>query len=145
MTTLPLASIEGFPFSAPIDIRFRDLDPLGHVNNAVYLSYFEQARIACFAAITGMQALRDLNMILAEATVTYHAPALFGDHIEVGVRVSRIGTKSFEMEYLIVRAQDRRAIASGRSVQVMYDYASGQSIPINPELRHKLEGLMRHP
>lgn len=131
----PLA---GFPCVRPIEVRFRDLDPLGHVNNAVYLSYFETGRIACFAAITGMTSLQELNMILAEVTVTYHAPALFGDRLELGMRVTRMGTKSFDMEYLLMRQPDGRRIASGRSVQVMYDYASAQTIPISDELRAQI-------
>ncbi len=136
--TLSSGPLAGFPSVTPIQVRFRDLDPLGHVNNAVYLSYFETARIDCFAAITGMTSLQELNMILAEVTVTYHAPALFGDRLELGVRVSRMGTKSFDMEYLLVRQPDGRKIASGRSVQVMYDYASGQTIPISAELREQI-------
>ena len=137
--TTSASLLAGFPFVAPVEVRFRDLDPLGHVNNAVYLSYFENARIACFAAITGLVSLQELNMILAEVTVTYHAPALFGDRLEVGVRVTRMGTKSFDMEYLLVRQPDGRRVASGRSVQVMYDYASAQTIPISDELRGQID------
>ena len=136
--TSPAGPLAGFPFVAPIEVRFRDLDPLGHVNNAVYLSYFETARIACFTAITGLTSLQELNMILAEVTVTYHAPALFGDRLEAGARVSRMGTKSFDMEYLLVRQPDGRRIASGRSVQVMYDYAGAQTVPISDELRAQI-------
>jgi len=124
-----------YPFVITLDVRFRDMDGLGHVNHAIYLTYFEAARLGYYAALTGRAAIDQIDMILVEVGATYHAPATFGDQLEVGARISRIGTKSFEMEYLIVRPADRRRIASGRSVQVMYDYATERSVPVPDEFR----------
>ncbi|MEM8532580.1 MAG: thioesterase family protein [Chloroflexota bacterium] len=124
-----------YPFTTTITVRFRDLDALGHVNHAVYLTYFETARIAYYGMLTGQADIADINMILVEITATYHAPARLTDELSVGVRVARIGTKSFDMEYLIVRSVDHEKIASGRSVQVMYDYQQTQSIRIDDAFR----------
>lgn len=127
--------LAAYPFVTTLDVRFRDMDGLGHVNHAVYLTYFEVARLAYYAALTGHSTIAQLDVILVEVSATYHAPASFGDQLSIGVRISRIGTKSFDMEYLIVRPADRRRIASGRSVQVTYDYAAGCSIPVSDAFR----------
>lgn len=114
------------------EVRFRDLDLLGHVNNAVYATYLESARIAYYQQLTG-QRLEDLGLILAELTISYRAPALFGDRLAIGVRIVSIGTKSFVMEYAVVRDGDEALIATGRSVLVAYDYATRQTVPV-PEV-----------
>jgi acyl-CoA thioester hydrolase len=128
-----------YPFITTVDVRFRDLDGMGHVNHAVYLTYFETARILYYAHLTGRTEIGQINMIVAEVTASYHAPAAFGDRLEVYVRIARIGTKSFDMEYLVVRPADQRRIASGRSVQVMYDYGAQQSVPVSDEFRAQVD------
>lgn len=127
-----------YPHIEPITVEFRDIDALGHVNNAVYLSYFEQARISyCLKLINGT-GLHDLTFILAEANVTYLRPVFFGDQIEVGVRVSEIGTKSFVIEYG-VRNQHGEIVARGRTVQVWFDYNTRRSVPVPDKLRRNVE------
>jgi acyl-CoA thioester hydrolase len=130
----PLAA---YPYIHWIDVRFRDLDSLGHVNNAVYATYLESARIGFYQHLTQMR-LEDLNLILAELTISYKAPAFFGDRLAVGARVAAFGTKSFVMEYAIARASDDALIASGRSVLVMYDYAAGKSVPVPDSFRQRV-------
>lgn len=127
--------ITHYPFRVLIDVRFGDIDGMGHVNNAMYLTYFEHARAKYYMQLRGQSDIRQIDVILAEITAQYHAPALFGDQLEVGARVTRIGTKSFDMEYLVIRKADQSKIASGHSVQVMYDYSSQRSIAIPDELR----------
>ncbi|MGB9672504.1 MAG: acyl-CoA thioesterase [Anaerolineales bacterium] len=127
--------MSNFHFYHPIEIRYGDLDPQGHVNNAKYLTYMEQARIQYIKNL-GLwkgESFLDVGIILAEARVTYLIPIQFGMDIEVGVRVTRLGNKSLDMEYSI---QDHAAaveLASGMSVLVAYDYRDKQTIPI-PEL-----------
>ncbi|NOK61909.1 MAG: hypothetical protein GFH27_549289n396 [Chloroflexi bacterium AL-W] len=130
--------LDQYPFTTTTHVRFRDLDALGHVNHAVYLTYFETARIAYYGALTGQTNIADINIIVVEITATYHAPARLADELEVGVRIARLGTKSFDMEYVIVRSADHQKIASGRSVQVMYDYQLAQSIPIDDAFRTRV-------
>jgi acyl-CoA thioester hydrolase len=124
-----------FPYVAPITVTFRDMDALGHVNNAVYLTYMEHARIGYGLQLVGGESLGDLAFIVAEATVTYLRPAYYGEQLEVGVRVSEIGTKSFVMEYDLRRRGDGEQIARGRTVQVWYDYERGRSVPVPDAFR----------
>jgi acyl-CoA thioester hydrolase len=128
------AALADYPFVYWEAIRFRDLDMLAHVNNAVYATYFESARLAYYQQLTG-KALEQVDLILAELTITYRAPAVFGDQLAIGVRVASIGTKSFVMEYAIYRGGSEDLIASGRSVMVTYDYAAGKSVPVPDAFR----------
>ena len=128
------AVLAEYPFHYRIEVRFRDLDALGHVNNAVYATYYESARIAYYQRLVG-GSLDRLGIILAELTISYKAPAHFGDELLVGVRVSKIGGKSFTMDYAIARVGDGALIATGQSVLVAYDYAAGRSVPVSDEFR----------
>jgi acyl-CoA thioester hydrolase len=128
------AVLAEYPFHYRIEVRFSDLDALGHVNNAVYATYFESARIAYYQRLVG-GSLDRLGIILAELTISYKAPAHFGDELLVGVRVSKIGGKSFTMDYAIARVGDGALIATGQSVLVAYDYAAGRSVPVSDEFR----------
>lgn len=124
-----------FPFRVPITVAFRDLDALGHVNNAVYLTYFEHARIGYGLKLMNTASPAAIPFIVAEATVTYLRPAYYGDQLEVGVRVREIGTRSFGMEYGLHRAATNEFVARGRTVQVWFDYAAGRSIPVPASFR----------
>ncbi|GIV34050.1 MAG: thioesterase [Chitinophagales bacterium] len=122
----------GFRHCTDIQIRFADIDSMGHVNNARYLTYIESARIAYFKQVlqTGMHS--SPGFILAKATVDFLLPLLFDDKIQVYTRCSRIGTKSFDLEYEIVKMQGNGVITAARAhtVLVAYDYAAQKSIPI---------------
>lgn len=140
MTRPVPAVLAEYPFHYPIEVRFRDLDALGHVNNAVYATYLESARIAYYQRLVG-GSLDRLGIILAELTIRYKAPAHFGDELLVGVRVSRIGGKSFTMDYAIARLGDGALIATAQSVLVAYDYAAGRSVPVSDEFRARIAEL----
>jgi acyl-CoA thioester hydrolase len=127
--------VDGFPFVYRENVRFRDLDGMGHVNNAVFLTYMESARIAYLTDL-GAGSHPQGSLILARMEVDFRSPVSFGEQVEVGVRPSRLGTKSFELEYE-VRA-DGRLAAEGRSVLVGYDYARGESVEIPAEWREWL-------
>ena len=130
--------MDGFPFVFREDVRFRDLDGMGHVNNAVFLTYLESARIAYLEAL-GAGANPQAGLILARIDVDFRSPISLGERVEVGVRPSRLGAKSFELEYE-VRA-DGRLAAEARSVLVGYDYARGESVEIPAEWREWLEPI----
>ena len=129
-----------FRFYHPTEIRYGDLDPQGHVNNAAYLTYMEQARLKYYERLGLFQGNDFLSMgvILAEATCTYVAPILYGTSIHVGVRTVRLGNKSFRMEYAIEDQGTGATLATGRTVQVAYDYHARQSIPIPQTWRQVL-------
>jgi acyl-CoA thioester hydrolase len=124
--------VEGFDFVHRETVRFRDVDAMGHVNNAVFLTYLEEARIA-FLLPLGAEVT---HMILARVEIDFRAPLRMGDEIEIGVRPSDLGTKSFELEYE-VRAGDRVA-AEAKTVIVSFDYESGRSIELPDSWREAL-------
>jgi acyl-CoA thioester hydrolase len=125
--------VESFPFVHREIVRFRDLDGMGHVNNAVFSTYLEQARLAWFGETTVLP-LQDV--ILARTEIDFRSPVAWGETVEIGVRPSRLGTKSFELEYEL--RSDGRTVAEARSVLVGYDYERGESIPIPDRWRKRL-------
>jgi len=125
-------------FEHELEVRFRDCDSFGHVNNAVYLTYLEQARFAYWQRLGGQSGL-SRNIILARAECDYRKPATAGDRLLIRLRVSAIGNSSFTLEYEIVNARTRDVVAHARTVQVTYDYTAGRSVPIPEDMRARLE------
>lgn len=121
-----------YRFYHPIEVRYGDLDPQGHLNNAKYLTYFEQARIAYIAHLGLWRpgSFMEIGIILADAHVTFRAPVQFGQRVHVGVRVTRLGNKSLTMEYSLVDMDTCQEMASGSTALVAYDYHTAKSIPI---------------
>lgn len=121
-----------FRFYHPIEVRYGDLDPQGHVNNAKFMTYMEQARVQYIKhlGLWDGKSFLEIGFILAEARVTFLAPILFIQQVRVGVRVSRLGNKSLDMEYCIEDIQTGQEMARGSSVQVAYDYRSAKTIPL---------------
>jgi acyl-CoA thioester hydrolase len=130
--------LKGFRFVHPVQVRFRDLDALGHVNNAVYLTYLESARLAYWLQVTGLRDLAAMNVILARAEVDYRSPVAFGDALEVGVRCASIRRSSLVLEQAVVEAGSGRLVAEARKTLVHYDYAAARSQAIPDDLRRKL-------
>ncbi len=120
-----------------LDVRFRDCDAMGHVNNAVYFTYFEQARFKHWRALWnfGEERFPGPGVILARAECDYKSPARYGDVLEVRLAVSHLGRTSFTYDYEIVSVDDGRTIATGKSVQVMFDYDKGTPVPIPDDIR----------
>jgi acyl-CoA thioester hydrolase len=128
-------------------VRFRDCDPLGHVNHAVYLTYFEQARFMLWRAQLDFVVRSDggripdrskPGFILARAEVDYRAQARYGDELEVRLRLDGIGRTSFTYGYDLVDVATDRLVASAKTVLVLFDYSAQQSVAIDPELRARL-------
>jgi acyl-CoA thioester hydrolase len=128
-----------FAFTYRIDVRFRDCDPMGHVNHVVYLTYLEQCRFAFWRRITGATAGPGTGIIIARAECDYRAPAVPGDVVEVGLNIGEIGRSSFTLIYEIGHAGTGRRLADARTVLVTYDYAAGRSTPVPPDTRARLE------
>jgi acyl-CoA thioester hydrolase len=126
-------------FSYAIEVRFRDLDALGHVNNAVYLTYLESARIAYWMALTGNPDMKRLDMILARVEVDYRSPVHYGEHLDISVWCSHVGRTSFVLEFRISERKTGRLVAEARKVLVHYDHDAGKSSVLPPELRKRLE------
>ena len=118
--------------------RFRDLDPMGHVNNAVFMTWIESARIELLRSLGTIEKpdTGGMAMILARAEIDFRAPLAFGDDVQIGVRCGRFGTRSFELEYEL-RSADR-LVAEAKTVLVAYDYERNQSREIPEEWRRQL-------
>lgn len=122
-----------FKYQVNVEIRFNDIDSFEHVNNAIYLSYFEQARLGY---------LRDVfkdslnwtteGFIIAKAIVDYKFPVFLKDKIAVKIRCSRIGNSSFDFAYEVVKYKGDAEIicATGTTVMVAFNYAENKVIPI---------------
>jgi acyl-CoA thioester hydrolase len=130
--------VADFPFVHREVARFSDLDPMGHVNNAVYLTWIENARIEFLRRLGAFDKpdTSEMAMILARVELDFRAPAGFGDEIEVGVRTARLGTKSFDLEYELRRGD--AVVANATTVLVAYDYESKSSKEIPDEWRRRL-------
>ena len=126
-----------------VSVRFRDCDPLGHVNNAVYLTYLEQARFALWRAQIDMVTRvatgpRGEGIILARAELDFRAQARYGDELEVRIGLAGFGRSSFTYEYEIVGVPSGRLIANAKTVQVWFDYDRERPVPLPDAIKQQL-------
>ena len=128
-----------FRFRHTLTVRFRDCDMLGHVNNAVYFTYMEEARWAYWRALTGDSSPSRLpGLILARAECDFIRPAQAGERIDIWIGVTKIGRTSVSIDCEML---DHRGdhIAKGRVVMVAYDYGTAAPIPIPDWARARIE------
>ena len=116
-------------------VRFNDCDPMGHLNNALFSTYLEQARLAWFGQDTEYP-LRDV--ILARTEIDFRSPVEAGETVEISVQPTRVGTKSFELAYELHAGG--RLVAEAKSVLVGYDYERAESIAIPERWRRRMNG-----
>lgn len=130
-----------YNFTHPIEVRYGDLDPQGHLNNAKYLTFFEQARIFYFVQLglfkPGISFL-EIGVIMADVQLSFLAPVLFGMDIRVGVKTTRLGNKSFDVKQGLIDPTAGTELCTGQVVLVTYDYHSGKTIPIPQDWREKI-------
>lgn len=138
-----------FHFYHPIEVRYGDLDPQGHVNNAKHLTFFEQARIQYLIQLglfTKDQSFMEIGMILADVHIAYFEPIYFGQNIKVGVHAAKFGNKSMTWEQNIIDADTGKELSRGEVVIVTYNYQEGKTISIPDKWRQKIiefEGLQQ--
>jgi len=126
-------------FKLDIDVRFRDLDALGHVNNAVYFTYFEEGRKSFFDNLYPERDLYDFRFILAHIRCDFIKPATLKDRLTMHMTVGDIGRKSFKLYYELTDRNDNEVVfAKAESVQVCYDYKSSETIQVSDELKQQL-------
>ena len=133
--------MQGFPVVVEIEPRFRDTDAMGHLNHVVYITYFEVARAEYWARLTGNRAYDRAPFILARVEADYRTPAYVHERLRVGMRVSRLGTSSFDAEYRIEEAATGRLVVEGRSVQVGFDYRAQRAVPLSEETKELLRAF----
>ncbi|HUT99923.1 MAG TPA: thioesterase family protein [Myxococcota bacterium] len=134
---------DDFRFQCEVEVRFRDLDAMGHVNNAAYFTYFEVARTGYMRALGHSRDEDDLlalyPFILLEVRCRFVSPAGLSERLLVFLRTAFMGSKSFVFEYLITGKDDSRVVAVGRSIQVYYDYQKKCTLPIPDNFRARIE------
>ncbi|MBX6365767.1 MAG: acyl-CoA thioesterase [Gemmatimonadetes bacterium] len=130
---------DAFPYHHRVELRFRDLDPMGHAHHSLPLIYFEEARAAAWRELVG-PSLDDIGYVMRAVTVEYHARIRYPAVLDVGVRLARLGERSWTLEYEL-RDAAGVLLASGSTVQVMYDYAASRSVAIPAAVRGALERL----
>jgi acyl-CoA thioester hydrolase len=132
--------MEGFRFVHAQEVTFRDLDVFGHVNNAVYLTYIENARLGYLREALGVESLEDLLVILAKVRIDFRSRASLGEVLEIGARVSRIGTKSFDVDH-DVRGPDARLVAVASTTLVTFDYRGDTTMPVPDLWRERIQSF----
>lgn len=133
--------LDQFNFSLPVQVRWNDLDALGHVNNAVFVTYFEIARGRfMLEACPGWDWSKDMFLV-ANVHVDFRRELLLtADEPRVMVKTSKIGTKSFVLEYAIVSNPGEELViyATGTTTQVMFDMKSRQTVEVPEWVRASL-------
>ena len=133
--------MEGYKHKTPIQIRFKDIDAFRHVNNANHFTYLELARVKYFDDVAGKNMeWSKQGVILAGAKVDYKLPILLKDTVFVYTKCSRMGNKSFDLSYSIVKEENGKEIvvADASTVLVCYDYEKAITIPLPKEWKKKI-------
>lgn len=129
-------------YSVPVDVRFNDVDGLGHVNNAIYLTFLEHARMKFFTEEAGSTSEKDFPFILAHAALDYKRPIKMGAQLEVTMWTSRVGGKSWDFDYEVRDRRTKELYATGKTVQVAYDYQLERSDVLDGDLKELVKALM---
>ena len=125
-------------FVVPWQVIFRDVDSFGHLNNAVYLTYFEWARAQMWFALTGAEGRpSDIGFIVARAECDFKAQ-IGMEPIDICVRIGDIRNTSFDTHYEIRTGRGRQIAATGKVVVVLFDWKTNSKTPVTDELRRKV-------
>jgi len=130
--------LSALKFRHRVAVRFRDLDSMGHAHHTLPIVYFEEARAAYWRDVAGRPAVSDIDYVLAEIRVQFKQRILYPAELVVRAGVTHIGNASFVMRYELLDG-DGAVLASGESVQVMFDYENSRSMPVPQELRDRIE------
>ena len=133
--------MDGFKIVSEVPVRFSDTDALGHVNNSVYLSYLESARVDYLRELLGARKIEELGVIIARVEIDYKSPAFHHETMRVGCRVEEIGGSSIRMDYRVEDKATGRLVALAKSVLVAYDYALGRPMRVREDWREKMEAF----
>lgn len=133
-------SIHEFHHRLPLQMRFNDIDMLGHLNNSVYLTFMDLAKARYFEEVEGGHVdITSIGIVVVNINANFCAPTFFHEQIEVETAVVAIGEKSLTMEQRIIRVPDGQVKCSCRTVMAGFDIATNLSVPIQPVWIEKLE------
>ena len=129
---------DAFRHRTTLQVRFRDIDAFGHVNNAVFFSYVELARIRYLLEVLEPdRPIEKLPLILARVELDFRSPIAFGEEVDVETRVDRVGRTSFEMTHRMTGGPEGRLVGDVRSVLVTYDYRTARPMPVPADWRRR--------
>lgn len=133
--------MEDFQATVEAQVRFRDTDALGHVNNAVYLSWMELGRMAFTDAVLPAIDWTKVGFILAHVSIDYMEPVFLGDKVKVYMRAGKVGGKSVVLECLITKTDKKgeRPTAKGTNIIVAFDYEKNTSVAIPEDWKQAME------
>ena len=139
----PLTNLPAFPVLVRITVLWSDLDAYGHVNNAVFFRYFEQARMEFLARCGFIESYEKnkVGAILHSTSCRFRRPVFHPDTVEVGTRATEVGEDRFTMEYAARSTTQGELVAEGTAVVVSYDYNVGTKAPIPPAVRAAMDAL----
>lgn len=128
-----------FKYKTAIEIRFADIDLMGHVNNALYATYMEISRAKYWKQAIGWD-WKKTAVVIAKATITYIRPIHLEDILSIYVRTSRIGETRFDLEYLFVKKEFGKEVicSTAKTVCVAYDFISKLPVSIPSRERNKM-------
>ncbi len=127
-----------FDFWTSINTRWRDMDALGHLNHATYLSYMESARVDVYIQL-GFSAIRkemDKSTILGSMSVHYLAQVTHPSRLDIGHRICRVGTKSFD--FLAAVFQGDKPVCNALFKLIAFNYKLNKTVPVPDEIRENL-------
>jgi len=136
--------VPSFEHTTDIDVRFRDTDAMGHVNNAVYLTYIEVARQEHWQRLAPQIDYNHVPFVVAHANIDFRSPAEVGETIRVALRADWIGRSSYGLSYELRERDSGRLLAEATTVIVTYDYAAHRPMPVPDWLREGLERVAGH-
>ena len=119
--------------------RFRDIDALGHVNNAVLITFLEQARWDWWQGYLKDRPFESEGFLIARVEADYREPIQLEDLVRIELHCTRLGTSSFDCSYRLTRGDDGALLAEAKTVQVMVNLESGRPVPISDRARTWLE------
>lgn len=125
-------------FAHRLTVRFRDCDLMGHVNHAVYFTYFEQCRFAWWRLLGGTLGFPGASTLIVHAECDYRAPSFLNDELEVRLQLAALGRSSITLAYEIVNVASGQKVAEGRTVNVTVDPDTHATIPLPEESRARL-------
>ncbi|HEY0244681.1 MAG TPA: thioesterase family protein [Mucilaginibacter sp.] len=128
-----------YKYKTPIAIRFSDIDAVGHVNNAIYLTYFENARFDYWRDVINWN-FSENGIIVGRTEVNYLKPVMLHDRLMCYVRVVRIGNSSFDVMHVLVKVTEKgeEICTTGKTVCISYDYTANKSVKIPTHARNKM-------
>ena len=127
------SNIENFPFLYELNTRWKDMDTFGHVNNAVFLTYIEDARISFFRRWKLNN--REKSIIMASIKIDYLRQVSHPSNLVVGQRISRLGKTSFDIHSVLFIQNEPQAAAGAVVSAVCFDYEANKSVPVYPEIK----------